>query len=64
VFRGQAKGYQGAVEALRMMGIDYIQRQIKAIENGEDLPNSIFAHLLKSPGEFETAWHAPCKSGD
>jgi hypothetical protein len=57
VFPGKAKGCQGAVEALRMMGRDCVQKQINAIENGEDLPNSILAHLLKSPGEFCMAWH-------
>ena len=44
----EAKGYQEAVRAMRMMGRDCIQRRIEAIKQGDEVPQDILTNIIKS----------------
>ena len=43
----EVKGYQKAARALRTIGRNCIQKRIKALDNGEEVPRDILSYILK-----------------
>lgn len=50
----EAKGYQEAARAMRMIGRDCIQRGIKAVESGQKVPHGVLSQILQSASLKET----------
>eukprot|EP00731_Ephydatia_muelleri_P008181 Em0004g519a len=51
----EAEGYREAIRALRSIGRECIQMRIKALDNGEEVPNDILTCILKVASADETA---------
>lgn len=47
----EAEGYRETVRALRVMGRDCISKRIKAIKEGQPVPNDILTHILGLTGK-------------
>lgn len=48
----KVEGYREAARAIRTIGRDCIQKRIRAIENGEDVPDDILSHILQITGKL------------
>ena len=46
----EAESYRETARAIRMIGKDCIQKRIKAIESGEEIPNDILSLILRTAG--------------
>ena len=48
----KTRSYRKAVQAIRKIGRECIQRRISAIENGEQVPNDILTQIIKVTSEL------------
>jgi len=49
----KVEGYREAARAIRTIGRDCIQKRIRAIENGEEVPDDILSHILQITGKLK-----------
>ena len=48
----KTRSYRKAVQAIRKIGRECIQRRISAIENGEQVPNDILTQIIRVTSEL------------
>ena len=60
----EAKGYRKAVRPLSTIGNKCIVKRIKALDNGEEVPNDILTHILKVASKWLHAylWYMCCNA--